>query len=63
MFQGRAATPCEKGNIRTVPPWQGIETVEGLFDAHLARGGMAALTTHHRIDLARAKVHRINLSA
>ncbi len=42
---------------------QGIETVEGLFDAHLAKGGMAALTTHHRIDLARAKVQRINLSA
>jgi heme exporter protein A len=42
---------------------QGIETVEGLFDTHLANGGMAALTTHHRIDLARAQVHRINLSA
>ena len=42
---------------------QGIETVEGLFDAHLAGGGMAALTTHHRIDLAHAQVHRINLSS
>lgn len=41
---------------------QGIETVEGVFDAHLNSGGMAALTTHHRISLKRAQVHRINLS-
>lgn len=40
---------------------QGIEIVEGLFDAHLGGGGMAALTTHHRIKLERAEVNRINL--
>jgi heme exporter protein A len=42
---------------------QGIEIVEGLFDAHLATGGMAALTTHHRIHFQQADVQRINLSA
>ena len=41
----------------------GIEVVEGLFDHHLATGGMAAMTTHHRIQFGAAQVHRINLSA
>ena len=42
---------------------QGIEIVEGLFDRHLAGGGMAAMTTHHRISFEDAQVKRINLSA
>ena len=42
---------------------QGIEIVEGLFDRHLARGGLAAMTTHHRISFADSQVKRINLSA
>jgi len=42
---------------------QGIKHVEALFDAHLANGGMAAMTTHHRVDLEHAQVYRINLSA
>ena len=41
----------------------GIGIVEGLLDAHVAAGGMAAMTTHHRISLDHARVHRINLSA
>ena len=41
---------------------QGIEHMEDLFDRHLANGGMAAMTTHHRTNFQHAKVHRINLS-
>jgi heme exporter protein A len=41
----------------------GIEVVEALLDAHLANDGMLALTSHHTINLRRARVHRINLSA
>jgi heme exporter protein A len=41
---------------------QGIGTVEGLFRRHLDSGGMAAMTTHHRIEFADHKVQRINLS-
>lgn len=42
---------------------QGIEIVEGLFDRHLAEGGVAAMTTHHRISFAASQTQRINLSA
>ena len=41
---------------------KGIEQVEGLFQAHLDDGGMAAMTTHHRIDFEESQAHRINLS-
>jgi heme exporter protein A len=41
---------------------QGISTVEGLFRRHLDNGGMAAMTTHHRIGFADHQVQRINLS-
>ena len=41
----------------------GIEVVEALLDAHLANDGMLALTSHHTINLRRARVHQINLSA
>jgi heme exporter protein A len=41
---------------------QGIAKVEGLFEQHLAAGGMAALTTHHRITLPESQIQRINLS-
>jgi heme exporter protein A len=41
---------------------QGIEQVEGLFGEHLERGGMAALTTHHRMHFRADQAVRINLS-
>lgn len=41
----------------------GIGEVEQLFAEHLGNGGMAALTTHHRIHLPEAQVCRINLSS
>jgi len=41
---------------------QGIGVVEGLFQRHLDKGGMAAMTTHHRIGFADHQVQRINLS-
>ena len=41
----------------------GIEIVERLLDAHVAAGGMVALTTHHRINFDHDRVIRINLSA
>lgn len=41
---------------------QGIEQVEGLFAVHLERGGMAALTTHHRMHFRDDQAQRINLS-
>ena len=41
---------------------QGIGIVEGLFQQHLDTGGMAAMTTHHRIGFADHQVQRINLS-
>ncbi len=41
---------------------KGIEDVEGMFDQHLARGGMAVLTTHHRMNFEQGEVHRIDLS-
>ncbi len=41
---------------------QGIEKMQGLFNRHLAQGGMAAMTTHHRMDFGAAPVVRIDLS-
>lgn len=42
---------------------KGIEQMERLFEAHLQRGGMAAMTTHHRIGFKdEVKLVRINLS-
>ena len=41
---------------------QGIEHVEGLFAEHLDRGGMAAMTTHHRMHFRPDQAQRINLS-
>jgi heme exporter protein A len=41
---------------------QGIAKVEALFERHLSAGGMAALTTHHRIELSESQIKRINLS-
>ena len=41
---------------------QGIGIVEGLFQRHLDNGGMAAMTTHHRIGFEDHMVRRINLS-
>jgi heme exporter protein A len=42
---------------------KGIEQMERLFEGHLARGGMAAMTTHHRIGFKdEVKLMRINLS-
>ncbi len=41
----------------------GIEQMERLFEEHLQRGGMAAMTTHHRIGFKdEVKLVRINLS-
>jgi heme exporter protein A len=41
----------------------GIEHMERLFEAHLQRGGMAAMTTHHRVGFRdEIKLVRINLS-
>lgn len=40
-----------------------IEHMERLFEAHLERGGMAAMTTHHRVGFRdNVKLVRINLS-
>ncbi|MET0065232.1 MAG: cytochrome c biogenesis heme-transporting ATPase CcmA [Candidatus Thiodiazotropha sp.] len=42
---------------------KGIEHMERLFEAHLKRGGMAAMTTHHRIGFKEeVQLIRINLS-
>jgi heme exporter protein A len=42
---------------------KGIEQMERLFEGHLTRGGMAAMTTHHRIGFKdEVKLVRINLS-
>lgn len=42
---------------------KGIEHMERLFEAHLQSGGMAAMTTHHRIGFKEdVKLVRINLS-
>lgn len=42
---------------------KGIEQMERLFEGHLARGGMAAMTTHHRVGFKDdVKLVRINLS-
>ncbi len=42
---------------------KGIEQMERLFEAHLDRGGMAAMTTHHRVGFRDdVKLVRINLS-
>lgn len=41
----------------------GIEHMERLFEAHLERGGMAAMTTHHRVGFKEdIQLIRINLS-
>jgi len=42
---------------------KGIEQMERLFEGHLHRGGMAAMTTHHRIGFRDdIQLVRINLS-
>ncbi|MCU7814605.1 MAG: cytochrome c biogenesis heme-transporting ATPase CcmA [Candidatus Thiodiazotropha sp. (ex Rostrolucina anterorostrata)] len=42
---------------------KGIEHMERLFEGHLNRGGMAAMTTHHRIGFRdEVQLVRINLS-
>jgi heme exporter protein A len=41
----------------------GIQLVEELFQEHISRGGMLAMTSHHAVNLDSADVHRINLSA
>ncbi len=42
---------------------KGIEQMERLFEGHLERGGMAAMTTHHRVGFREGvKLVRINLS-
>jgi heme exporter protein A len=42
---------------------KGIEQMERLFEGHLERGGMAAMTTHHRVGFKEdVKLVRINLS-
>jgi len=41
----------------------GIQVIESLLDAHTARGGMIAVTSHHAVNLDTASVQRINLSA
>lgn len=41
----------------------GIEIVEGLVEQHLSRGGMVAMTTHHRVNLDDGRQQRINLSS
>ncbi len=42
---------------------KGIEHMERLFEEHLKRGGMAAMTTHHRIGFKdEIQLIRINLS-
>ncbi|MEW8459930.1 MAG: cytochrome c biogenesis heme-transporting ATPase CcmA [Candidatus Thiodiazotropha endolucinida] len=42
---------------------KGIEHMERLFEAHLHRGGMAAMTTHHRIGFRdEIQLIRVNLS-
>ncbi|MEZ5541592.1 MAG: cytochrome c biogenesis heme-transporting ATPase CcmA [Pseudomonadota bacterium] len=40
----------------------GIQVIEELLDAHTQAGGMIAVTSHHAVNLQRARVHRINLS-
>ncbi|MDH3980708.1 MAG: cytochrome c biogenesis heme-transporting ATPase CcmA [Gammaproteobacteria bacterium] len=41
----------------------GIELAEELFQEHISRGGMLAMTSHHAVNLDSARVNRINLSA
>jgi heme exporter protein A len=41
----------------------GIELAEELFQEHVSRGGMLAMTSHHAVNLDSARVNRINLSA
>lgn len=40
----------------------GISGIERLLEEHLERGGMVALTTHHRIDIAQSNVIHLNLT-
>lgn len=40
----------------------GIQAFEGVMERHTREGGMIVLTTHHRVRLADAPVHAINLS-
>jgi len=40
----------------------GIGVFESVMAAHLDRGGMIVMTTHHRVALEGERVHRINLS-
>ncbi|KRT56400.1 cytochrome c biogenesis heme-transporting ATPase CcmA [endosymbiont of Ridgeia piscesae] len=41
---------------------KGIEHMERLFENHLRNGGMAAMTTHHRIGFQKVDLVRIDLS-
>lgn len=41
---------------------QGIQRVESLITQHLAAGGLAAMTTHHRVSLASQPVLTLDLS-
>ena len=41
----------------------GIQVIEALLEAHTAKGGMLAVTSHHAVNLNSTAVQRINLSA
>jgi heme exporter protein A len=41
----------------------GIQVIESLLEAHTAKGGMLAVTSHHAVNLNATPVQRINLSA
>jgi heme exporter protein A len=41
----------------------GIQVIESLLEAHTARGGMLAVTSHHAVNFKATPVQRINLSA
>jgi heme exporter protein A len=41
----------------------GIQVIESLLEAHTAKGGMLAVTSHHTVNLNTTPVQRINLSA
>ena len=41
----------------------GIKVIEELLEAHTARGGMLAVTSHHAVNLNNTPVQTINLSA
>jgi heme exporter protein A len=41
----------------------GVKLVEELMAEHIAAGGLLAVTSHHDVDLGKAGVHRLDLSA